>query len=266
LSRARAILSSLWPRVAALGGLVLVWYLFYESGFFDPSVFPSPATVFDSLGDNLFGGLRPQDNLILATQKSLIRLFVGLGVGVILGTAIGVMMSASEGIRRGVGSLMTGLQALPSISWLPLAILWFGLNNGAVLFVVIIAAVPAVAIATEASIRLVPPLLVRAGRTLGAERLTLYRKVVIPAAIPSYVGGLHQSWAFAWRALMAGELIATGGVGLGMVQEVAREGFNAPLVMAVMVVIIIVGMSFDYLFGIADRRIRAKRGLVRTLA
>ncbi len=262
MSRARAILISLWPRAAALGGLVLVWFLFSQTRFFDPTVFPSPGTVLSSLTENLGGA----DGILLATQKSLIRLVAGAGFGIVVGTAIGVTMAASDRIGRGVGSLMTGLQALPSISWLPLAILWFGLNNGAILFVVIIAAVPAVAIATETSIRLVPPLLIRAGRTLGAERLSLYWKVVIPAAVPAYVGGLHQSWAFAWRALMAGELIATGGIGLGTLQDRARQAFDAPLVMAVMVMIILVGMTVDYLFSIADRRIRAKRGLVRTLA
>jgi NitT/TauT family transport system permease protein len=262
LSRARAILKLVWPSVAALGALVLVWWVVHLTGFFAPSIFPSPATVFESLAGRFWG----PDGIAVATQKSLLRLAFGLGFAVATGTALGLAMGLSDGIRRSVGSLMTGLQALPSISWLPLAILWFGLNERAILFVVVIAAIPAVALATSASVRLVPPLLVRAGRTLGARGWGLYRQVVFPAAVPNYIAGLQQAWAFAWRALMAGELIATGNRGLGHLQDVAREGFNAPLVMAVMVMIVIIGMAVDFALSALDRRIRARRGLLLSSA
>jgi NitT/TauT family transport system permease protein len=159
---------------------------------------------------------------------------------------------------------MTGLQALPSISWLPLAILWFGLSERAIVFVVVIGAVPAVALATASSVRLVPPLLVRAGRTLGARRWELYRSVILPAAVPGYVAGLQQAWALAWRALMAGELIATGAQGLGHLQETARQQFDTSSVIAVMVVIILIGMAVDFGFGVVDRRVRSRRGLLIT--
>lgn len=258
MSRARAILTNLWPRFAALGAVVLVWWLVYATGFFDQSIFPSPAKVWTRFTSDFFG----DDGLGVAAQKSIFRLAVGLSIAIVVGTTIGVAMAASETIRRSVGSLMTGLQALPSISWLPLAILWIGLTERAILFVVLIAAIPAVALATSGSIRLVPPLLVRAGRTLGAKRWRLYKDVVIPAAIPGYVAGLQQSWAFAWRALMAGELIATGSRGLGHFQDAARQNFNAPKVMAAMVMILLIGMAVDVMFGLVDRRVRARRGLL----
>lgn len=258
MSRARAILINLWPRFAALAAVVLVWWLVYATGFFDPTIFPSPAKVWTKLTSDFFG----DDGIGIAAQKSIFRLTAGLSIAIVVGTLIGVAMAASDTIRRSVGSLMTGLQALPSISWLPLAILWIGLTERAILFVVLIAAIPAVALATSGSIRLVPPLLVRAGRTLGARRWRLYRDVVIPAAIPGYVAGLQQSWAFAWRALMAGELIATGSRGLGHLQDVARQRFDAPKVMAVMVMILVIGMTVDILLGLVDRRVRARRGLV----
>lgn len=258
MSRARAILINLWPRFAALGGVVLVWWLVYVAGFFDRTIFPSPAKVWTTLTSDFFG----DDGIGIAAQKSLFRLAAGLSIAIVVGTLIGVAMAASDTIRRSIGSLMTGLQALPSISWLPLAILWIGLTERAILFVVLIAAIPAVALATSGSIRLVPPLLVRAGRTLGAKRWRLYRTVVIPAAVPGYIAGLQQSWAFAWRALMAGELIATGARGLGHLQDVARQQFNAPKVMAVMVMILVIGMAVDVLLGLVDRRVRARRGLL----
>jgi NitT/TauT family transport system permease protein len=257
LSRARVILSNLWPRLAALGGLVLVWWLVHLTGFFDPTLLPSPATVGESFTQHFWGDA----GIAVAAQKSLFRLAVGLAFAIAVGTALGASMAASDTVRRSVGSLMTGLQAIPSISWLPLSLLWFGLTEVAILFIVIIAAVPAVALATAASIRLVPPLLVRAGRTLGAKGLRLYREVVIPAAVPGYVGGLAQSWAFAWRALMAGELIATGARGLGHFQETARQNLSVPRVMAAMVMIIIIGMTVDFILGTVDRRVRARRGL-----
>lgn len=262
MSRARAILINLWPRLAAFGGLVLVWWLVHASGFFDPTLLPSPARVWRSLAHYFLG----DDGILVAAQKSLFRLAIGMVIAIALGTLVGVSMAASEAVRRSVGSLMTGLQAIPSISWLPLALLWFGLTEQAILFIVIIAAVPAVALATTGSIRLVPPLLVRAGRTLGARGWRLYREIVVPAAIPGYVAGLTQSWAFAWRALMAGELIATGARGLGHFQDVARQQLNVPKVMAAMVMIILIGMTVDFVLGAIDRRVRARRGLTVEMA
>jgi NitT/TauT family transport system permease protein len=262
LSRARSVIVQLWPRVAAIGGLILVWWAVAATGFFDSDVLPTPLAVFDSLGENWVTDRGVSEGIWAAIQKSLLRLAFGVTVAVVIGTLIGVAMAASPFVQRSVGSLMTGLQALPSISWLPLAILWFGLSERAIVFVVIIGAFPAVALAAANSIRLVPPLLTRAGRTLGARGWTLYRRVVLPAAVPGYVGGLQQAWALAWRALMAGELIATGAQGLGHLQDTARANFDTPQVLAVMVVIILIGMAVEALFSAADRRVRGKRGLV----
>lgn len=262
MSRVRSALRQIGPRVAAIGGLLLVWWALAASGIFDTTVLPGPGEVLDSLADNWVTDRGITEGIFAALQKSLIRLAFGMSVAVVIGTFVGVAMAASPFVQRSIGSLMTGLQALPSISWLPLAILWFGLSERAIVFVVIIGAFPAVALAAANSIRLVPPLLIRAGRTLGASGWPLYRRVVLPAAVPGYVGGLQQAWALAWRALMAGELIATGAQGLGHLQDTARQQFDTPQVLAVMVVIIIIGMLVDGLFAAADRRIRGKRGLL----
>ena len=259
----RSIFRQLWPRVAAIGGLILVWWAVSQTGFYDSTILPSPGDVGRSLADNWTETRGSTEGLGTALLKSLIRLGFGMVVAVAFGTVIGLAMGSSQFVQRSIGSLMTGLQALPSISWLPLAVLWFGLTERAVMFVVIIAGIPAVAIAAANAVRLVPPLLVRAGRTLGARGWRLYRQVVLPAAVPGYVAGLQQAWALAWRALMAGELIVTAGAqGLGHFQEVARNQFQADLVIATMVVIIIVGMIVELGFSAWDRRVRGRRGLV----
>jgi NitT/TauT family transport system permease protein len=266
LSRARSAIVQFWPRLVAIGGLILVWWAVSATGFFDRTVLPPPGDVFRSLTENWVTDRGITEGIFAALQKSLLRLAFGIVVAVAIGTLTGVAMAASPFVQRSVGSLMTGLQALPSISWLPLAILWFGLSERAIVFVVIIGAFPAVALAAASSIRLVPPLLVRAGRNLGAAGWGLYRQVVLPAAVPGYVAGLQQAWALAWRALMAGELIATGAQGLGHLQDTARQQFDTPQVMAVMVVIILIGMAVEAMFGVADRRLRTKRGLVAATA
>ena len=194
-----------------------------------------------------------------SAEHSLIRLAFGMGVAVAIGTVTGLGMAAWQTVQRSVGTLMIGLQALPSIAWLPLAILWFGYSERAILYVVVIGAVPAIAVATAASVRLVPPILVRAGRTMGARGWTLYRGVILPAAIPGYWAGLQQGWAIAWRALMAGELIATGARGLGHLLD--RAAFNTPLLLATMIAIMAVGIGVELVFTVVDRRIRARRGL-----
>jgi NitT/TauT family transport system permease protein len=250
--------------VAAILGLLLVWQLVAASGFFSRTVLPPPSDVIDSFLDDFAQPNPPRESILAGAQASLIRLGVGLAVGILAGTVVGLAMAASTHVQRSVGSLMAGLQALPSISWLPLAMLWFGLTERAVLFVVIIGSIPAVSIASASSVRLVSPLLVRAGRTLGARGWRLYRRVVLPAAIPGYVAGLQQAWALGWRALMAGELIlmATGGKGLGHLLEANRQLQQTSAVFAVMIMIMLVGMAVEAAFGVVDRRVRGRRGLL----
>jgi NitT/TauT family transport system permease protein len=257
LSRWRRVVRQAWPRLAAVGAVLLVWWAVYATGFFTPAQLPSPASVWDSLWRHIADGSIPT-----AVEKSLIRLAFGMSVAVALGSLIGIGMAASPLVQRSVGSLVVGLQSLPSIAWLPLAILWFGLTERAIVFVVIIGAFPAIAIATAASIRQVPPLLVRAGRTMGATGWVLYGRVVVPAALPGYVAGLQQGWAFAWRSLMAGELIATGARGLGHFLDNARGQFDTATVLATMVVIALVGIVVDGGFAVVDRRVRARRGMM----
>jgi len=258
LSRPRKAFGQVWPRIAIIAVLILVWWAVAATGFWDRALLPSPASVWTALWSNLTRG----GGLLVAAERSVLRLTLGLAAAVAIGTPIGLAMAASKVVQRSAGSLMVGLQALPSIAWLPLATLWFGITEKAVFFVVVMGATPAVAIATAASVRLVPPTLVRTARTLGSSGGRLYVRVVLPAAIPGYIVGLQQAWALAWRALMAAELLVTGARGLGHFLERTGAIFDTPLMLATMVVIMLVGISVDALFTLVDRRVRSRRGLI----
>jgi NitT/TauT family transport system permease protein len=255
----RSTASQLWPRIALIVGVLVIWLVVYASGVFDERLFPSPLAVWSALTSNLTGA----DGLLMAALRSLTRLAIGMIVAVVIGTATGLAVASRKAIQRSLGTLMVVLQALPSIAWLSLALLWFGQRSArAIVYIVILGAFPAVAIATANSVRLVPPVLVRAGRTLGASGWELQHSVVFPAAVPGYVAGLQQAWAFAWQALLAGELIATGARGLGHTLASAGQAHDAPLILATMLIIATVGLLVDIGLTRFDRRIRKRRGLV----
>ena len=170
------------------------------------------------------------------------------------------MLARLSWLRLAVGPLVFGLQALPSICWLPLALLWFGLSEKAILFVVVMGSLLSITIATEGAVRAVPTLYIRAARTMGSRRLRLYTRVVLPAALPGIVTGLKLGWTFAWRSLMAGELLYVAG-GLGQMLTLGRELNDLARVMAVMVVIVVLGLAFErLLFGALERRVRERWG------
>jgi NitT/TauT family transport system permease protein len=191
---------------------------------------------------------------------SLYRLFVGYALSAALGITLGMLLGRRQWLRAAIGPLVIGLQALPSICWLPLALLWFGLSAKAIVFVVVMGSLLAITIATEGAVRTVPPLYVRAARTLGARRLRLYTRVILPASLPGIVTGLKLGWTFAWRSLMAGELLYVSG-GLGQLLTLGRELNDMARVVAVMVVIVALGLIFErVLFGALERRVRERWG------
>src|SRR4029079_184163 len=191
-----------------------------------------------------------------AAIKTLIRLTFSFVVAVVFGVALGLALAFNEFARRAIRPLVVALQITPFVAWVPLAVIWFGVTERAVVFVAIVGSFPAMTLATLQAIRQVPPLYERAGRTLGANGWRLYRKVIFPAALPGVMGGLQQAWGFAWKALMAGELVVTAASATGLGHLLGRPGTDVPTLLAALAVILVIGVAVDYiLFGQLDRRI-----------
>jgi NitT/TauT family transport system permease protein len=166
-------------------------------------------------------------------------------------------------LRAAAGSMITGLQTMPSIAWFPFAIIFFGLNTSAILFVIVLGAAPSIANGLIAGVDYTPPLLLRAGKTMGLRGVALYRHLILPASLPTFVAGLKQGWAFAWRSLMAGELlvIIAGTSSIGVLLSNDQDQADMPSAMAIMIVILVLGIAVDALFGAVDNAIRRRRGL-----
>jgi NitT/TauT family transport system permease protein len=251
---------SAWPKLAAVGFVLAAWEVLVWTGWRPSYVLPGPARVFAEIGE-LMGTAR----FWLAVGTTMQRAAVGFGLAILIGTALGVAVSRSRTLRRAFGSFITGLQSMPSIAWFPFAILVFKLSESAILFVVVLGASPSIANGLINGIDHIPPLLLRAGRVLGARGLASLRHVVLPAALPGYVAGLKQGWAFSWRSLMAGELlvIIETRPALGSQLQFARELSDAPALIALMIVILLIGILVDGLvFAAIEGTIRRRRGLV----
>jgi NitT/TauT family transport system permease protein len=256
MSRARWVARELGPILTGIVGLLVVWAI--VAAVVDSSSLPSPLAVWRAFLDGLRAGTIQE-----AAAKTLIRLAFSFAVAIALGTAIGFGIALNEFARRSIRPLIVALQIAPPIAWLPLAVVWFGFSERAVVFVAIVGAFPSVTLATMSAFRQVPPLLRRAGLTLGAQGWQLYRSVIFPAALPGYVAGLQQAWGFAWKSLMAGELIVTGVQATGLGQLLALNQHDVPALLAAVAVIVAIGTAVDYLlFNQLDRRIRARRGLI----
>lgn len=250
----------LWPPLVALLLTAAVWQLVVLSDWRPDYALPGPRAVFGRLAEDLASG-----EILGAAGVTLRRALSGYGMALVIGGVIGLAVAQSKVLRRAVGSLITGLQTMPSIAWFPLALLLFGLSEGAILFVVVMGAGPSVANGLIAGVDHVQPVLLRAGKVLGARGLSSYRHVVLPAALPSFIGGLKQAWAFSWRSLMAAELLASIGTSqsIGVRLQFAIAEFDAEAILSTMVVILAIGILVDLLvFGTVNKRIRRRYGLV----
>ena len=256
----RRLWSAAWPKLLAIGIALVVWQGVALARLWPDYVLPGPTVVLGRLVDEI-GGIE----LWRAVAITLQRAAWGFVVATLIGGLLGVAVSRSSTLRAAIGSLITGLQTMPSIAWFPLAILLFKQSEEAILFVIVLGAAPSIANGVIHGIDHIPPVLTRAGRVLGARGLDAYRYVVLPAAMPSFTAGLKQGWAFAWRSLMAGELLVViaNKASLGQLLSVNRELSDADGLLAIMIVILSIGILLDALvFGQIERRIRVKRGLV----
>src|SRR5450759_220601 len=254
---ARKAWAAAWPKLLAIALVLVIWQLVHLTGW-KSYVLKGPGTVLSDLWHQMHHAQLWQ--VIGVTLRSAA---VGYALALVIGSAIGVLVARIPPLRAAVGSIITGLQTMPSIAWFPFAIIIFGENTSAILFVVILGAAPSIANGLITGVDYTPPLLLRAGKTMGLRRIALYRHLILPASLPTYVAGMKQGWAFAWRSLMAGQLlvIIANTSSIGVLLSNDQDQTDMPGAMAIMIVILVLGIMVDGLFNIADGRIRRRWGL-----
>jgi len=253
----RRLWAATWPKALAIGIVIGLWQFLYVIEWRPHWTWPSVPQTFGEL--KRIAGTEYFWHAVAVTMR---RAAVGFTMAIVIGAGLGLAVARIKVLRAAIGSMITALQTMPSIAWFPLAIMVFQVGEAPMYFVIVLGAAPSIANGVIAGIDYVPPLLMRAGRNIGARGIDFYRHVVAPAALPSIVAGLKQGWAFSWRSLMAGELlVATGVPSLGFQLDTARNNFDAPLLMATMVVILVIGLAVDGVFGKVDRTLRGRRGL-----
>ncbi len=251
------IYQNIATRLGFLLFLVFAWQVATMVTDIPSYLLPSPLEVASE-----FVRVVGDGTLFHSLRLSLSRMFIGYGISIVGGIAIGVLLARSWLVKQTLGSLFLSLQSLPSICWLPFALIWVGLNEGAVIAVIILGALFSIAITTESAIRNIPPIYTKVGRVLGARRVVLSRDVLFFAALPELIGGLKIGWTFAWRSLMAAELIRQDILGVGNLLETGRQFSNMPLMFAAIFTILAIGLTVDTLiFGNLERIVRRRWGL-----
>jgi NitT/TauT family transport system permease protein len=261
ISRGRKLWSSAWPKLLAIAIVLGFWQFLIWIEWRPSYAFASPADTFSSLFDNW-------SVISDAMWTTLRRGFQGYAMAIAIGGVIGAAVARIPVLRAAIGSMITGLQTMPSVAWFPMAILLFKFGDSAIFFVIVIGAAPSIANGLIGGVDNISPVLLRAGKVLGAKRLDAFRYVILPAALPSFVGGLKQGWAFAWRSLLAGEIIGgITGYSLGQQLAINRDNADAAGLQAVMIVLFTIGVLVDVLvFSNLERKIRKRYGLVDAAA
>nr|WP_209648715.1 ABC transporter permease [Kibdelosporangium banguiense] len=259
-SRWRRIIRVVLPPLVAFVLFIAVWQALWALAFWPEYQLPAPLTVWAAISDRFADG-----EALSILWTSLHRAVLGFGVAVLIATPLGLVVAKVKVVRAAIGPLLSGLQSLPSVAWVPAAILWFGLTDSAIYMVVLLGAVPSIANGLVAGIDQIPPILPKVAHVLSAGRWALARHVLLPAALPGYLAGLKQGWAFSWRSLMAAELIAVSpqlGFGLGALLDNGRALNDMPMVIAAICLILLVGIGVDLLvFRPLERAVLRARGL-----
>jgi NitT/TauT family transport system permease protein len=218
------------------------WEALYRAKVWSPVLVPSPVTV----GQYLVASAR-DGTMLQATIVTMKRLAIGYFLSIVVGLPLGLLTARFKFAEDTLGILALGLQTLPSVCWIPLALLWYGQTEGAMLFVVIMGSLWSILIATDNGVRTVPPIYARAARTMGSRWTHTWLKVILPASLPFIVSGMKQGWGFAWRSLMGAEIYVTilTGFGLGHLLHYGRELNAMDQVIGVMLVIIVIGLLAD---------------------
>lgn len=228
--------------VLFFSALAVAWHLLVAAKIWSPLLLPSPLSVVDYLRSAVEDG-----TLFEAMLVTVRRLLIGYGLGILVGLPLGLLTASSKWSQDTIGVLALGLQTLPSVCWVPLALLWFGQTEAAMLFVVVMGTLWSLIIATDTGVRTIPPIYTRAARSMGSSGFHTWTHVVLPAALPFLLSGMKQGWAFAWRSLMAAEIYVTilTGFGLGHLLHYGRELNAMDQVIGVMLIIVLIGLAVD---------------------
>jgi len=259
-SRVRRIAARVLPPIGAVVVLVAIWQALWAAAFWPEFKLPAPVDVWGQIWQLVTSG-----EIAELFWVSVHRAVIGFAISLLIAVPLGLAIANLRVVRRGIGPLVSGLQSLPSVAWVPAAILWFGLNDRAIYWVVLLGAVPSIANGLVSGLDQVPPILPRVGQALGAGRLGGIRYILLPAALPGFLGGLKQGWAFSWRSLMAAELIATSpelGEGLGQYLHNGMSLSDISMVFAGIVLIFVVGVGIELLvFRPLENSVLRARGL-----
>jgi NitT/TauT family transport system permease protein len=259
-SRVRRIAARVLPPVGAIVVLVAIWQALWAAAFWPEFKLPAPIDVWGQIWQLVTSG-----DIVELFWVSVHRAVIGFAISLLIAVPLGLAIANIQVVRRGIGPLVSGLQSLPSVAWVPAAILWFGLNDRAIYWVVLLGAVPSIANGLVSGLDQVPPILPRVGKALGAGRFGGIRYILLPAALPGFLGGLKQGWAFSWRSLMAAELIATSpelGKGLGQYLHDGMSLSDISMVFAGIVLIFVVGVGIELLvFRPLENSVLRARGL-----
>jgi sulfonate transport system permease protein len=258
----RRFVSRVLPPVVAIALFIVIWQALWAAAFWPEFKLPAPIDVWSQIWQLITTG-----EILSLFWVSVHRAVIGFAISLLIAVPLGLAIANVTVIRRGIGPLVSGLQSLPSVAWVPAAILWFGLNDRAIYWVVLLGAVPSIANGLVSGLDQVPPILPRVGKALGAGRLSGIRYILLPAALPGFLGGLKQGWAFSWRSLMAAELIATSpdlGEGLGQYLHNGMSLSDISLVFAGVLLIFVVGVGIELLvFRPLENTVLRARGLTR---
>lgn len=263
---AGAAWTTVWPKLLAVALVLGAWQVFYLANFRGDTasgLVKGPGATLSSLWDQLHHALLWQ-----AIGTTVQTAVLGYVLALLIGSVIGAVVSRIPPLRAATGSIISGLQTMPSIAWFPFAIILFGASMSAILFVMVLGAAPSIASGLITGVDYTPPLLLRAGQTMGLRGIALYRHLILPASLPAYVAGLKQGWAFAWRSLMAGELLVViiGHPSLGILLNTAQDNQDLSGAISIMIVILLIGIFVDMMFARADTVVRRRRGLLDSAA
>jgi NitT/TauT family transport system permease protein len=259
---ARKAWTATWPKLLAIGLALGAWQLFYLSNFHGDTaagLVKGPGAGLADLWDQM-----QHAQLWQAIGTTAQTAVTGYLLALVIGSVIGAIVSRIPPLRAATGSIISGLQTMPSIAWFPFAIILFGTSVSAILVVMVLGAAPSIANGLITGVDYTPPLLLRAGRTMGLRGIALYRHLILPASLPAYLAGLKQGWAFAWRSLMAGQLlvIIVGQLSLGILLNNAQDNQDLTGAISIMIVILIIGIVVDAIFSKTDLAVRRRRGLL----